>query len=113
MIILTDLYQSTLLRTLPLDAIDFGKVKIERGKLMTNEELDQLTEDYKRFAITKSGISPRAIPGHPKADFMVTSDEHSEDGHVIEDSKRRLEMMEKRMRKLELAKEEIYNLLEG
>lgn len=106
-IILTDLYFSTLLRTLPLTAIDFGRVTIERGELLTKEELDNLTEAYLRHKVTDSGISPRAIPGHPKAVFMTTSDEHSEDGHIIEDAPRRIQMMEKRMRKLELARDQV------
>ena len=101
-IILTDLYLSTLLQTLPLNAIDFNKVTIDRGELLSKEDMDRLTETYQRFAVTESGISPRAFPSHPKAVYMVTSDEHNEEGHIIEDSETRVNMMDKRMRKLEL-----------
>ena len=106
-IILTDLYLSTLLRTLPLNAVDFTKVKIDRGSVLTKEQLDRLTQTYKRHQFTDSGVSPRAFPGHPKAVYMTTSDEHNEEGHIIEDAETRIKMMDKRMGKLELAKEEM------
>ncbi len=106
-IVLTDLYQSAAVRTVELKAFDFTKIPIERGTLLDEAALDKLASDYKRHAITESGISPRAIPGHPKAVFMTTSDEHDEQGHIIEDAATRNKMMEKRMRKLDLAVEEM------
>ena len=39
--------------------------------------------------------------------WQSTSDEHDETGHVIEDSETRIKMMQKRMRKLDLAVEEM------
>src|SRR5271169_5662330 len=61
-------------------------------------------EDYKRYKITESGISPRAVPGVPGHIHTVATDEHMEDGVLISDEftnpiKRRA-MMEKRMRKV-------------
>ncbi|HVH69552.1 MAG TPA: transketolase C-terminal domain-containing protein, partial [Candidatus Dormibacteraeota bacterium] len=60
--------------------------------------------DYKRYKITASGISPRAVPGVPGHIHTVATDEHMEDGVLISDEftnpiKRRA-MMEKRMRKV-------------
>src|SRR5437588_11156472 len=57
--------------------------------------------DYKRYKITESGISPRAVPGVPDHIHTVATDEHMEDGVLISDEftnpiKRRA-MMEKRM----------------
>jgi len=106
-IILTDLYQSATVRTIEKEAFDYSKITIERGALLSEEALDKLTAPYERHAITDSGISPRALPSHPKAVFMTTSDEHDEQGHPIEDAETRNKMMEKRMRKLELAVEEM------
>jgi len=106
-IILTDLYQSAAVQAIDKDSFDFSKITIERGALLDDAALDKLTSPYKRHAITESGISPRAIPSHPNAVFMTTSDEHDEMGHVIEDAETRIKMMQKRMRKLELAVEEM------
>lgn len=56
--------------------------------------------DYKRYLITENGISPRRIPG--KGDYFVTadSDEHDEYGFITESADVRIDMMDKRMRKL-------------
>ena len=106
-IILTDLYLAGAVRTIEKDTLDYSKITLERGALLSEEALDKLNAPYQRHAITESGISPRAIPSHPKAVFMTTSDEHDENGHIIEDAQTRIKMMEKRMRKMELAVEEM------
>ena len=60
---------------------------------------------YKRFAITKNGVSPRALPGTPGYVHVVATDEHQEDGVLISDEftnpHKRQAMHEKRMRKME------------
>ena len=73
---------------------------------MTKEQLDKIN-DYKRHAITDSGISPRAIPGHPNGVYVTTSDEHTEYGYAAEEAEARNKMMEKRMRKYETMMEDI------
>ena len=55
-------------------------------------------EDYARYAVTASGVSPRAIPGG-KAFVIVDSDEHTEDGHITEDLEARVRLQDKRLRK--------------
>jgi 2-oxoglutarate ferredoxin oxidoreductase subunit alpha len=60
---------------------------------------------YLRYKLTKSGISPRAVPGTPGHIHIAATDEHDEDGTLISDeftnpAKRRL-MVEKRARKME------------
>jgi 2-oxoglutarate ferredoxin oxidoreductase subunit alpha len=55
--------------------------------------------DYQRYAVTESGVSPRAIPGGD-ALVVVDSDEHTPDGHLTEDLTARLAQQDKRMRKL-------------
>ena len=62
------------------------------------------TNGYKRYKITESGVSPRAIPGVPGHTHTAATDEHDEDGVLISDeftnpAKRRA-MMEKRQRKV-------------
>lgn len=54
--------------------------------------------DYVRYALTDSGISPRAVPGG-EAFVVMDSDEHTEDGHVTEDLSVRVKMVEKRLHK--------------
>jgi len=112
--ILTDMNQSTAVRSIDPEAFDLDAVKIERGELLTDADLDALTEPYLRHKITESGISPRAVPGHPKAVMMTTSDEHYEDGMAVEEAPMRIAQMEKRMKKAELAARDIRDpLLEG
>ncbi len=106
-IVMTDSFLASSLRTLELDAIDFAKVEIDRGATLTYEDLDQLTDGYRRFELTESGISPRAIPGHPKGVFAAASDEHDETGHITEESENRVRMMQKRMHKLAEAETEM------
>jgi len=82
------------------DELDLNSLKIERGKLVCCPE-----EGYKRFEITKDGISPRVPLG--EALMMYSGDEHDEEGHIREESENRIRMYEKRMRKLETADAEI------
>jgi 2-oxoglutarate/2-oxoacid ferredoxin oxidoreductase subunit alpha len=86
--------------------LDFVPV-IDRGELITNvSSVSGANGDgaYKRYKVTESGVSPRAIPGVPGHTHTAASDEHDEDGVLISDeftnpTKRRA-MMEKRMRKV-------------
>lgn len=82
------------------DELDLNSLKIERGKLVCCP-----AEGYKRFEITKDGISPRVPLG--EALMMYSGDEHDEEGHIREESENRIRMYEKRMRKLETADAEI------
>ncbi|HTW44303.1 MAG TPA: 2-oxoacid:acceptor oxidoreductase subunit alpha [Acidobacteriaceae bacterium] len=77
--------------------------EIDRGELITSNGAEH--EPYKRYKITESGVSPRAIPGVPGFTHVVSSDEHDEDGVLISDeytnTNKRRAMMEKRMRKMD------------
>src|SRR5229473_2506223 len=84
--------------------LDFVPV-IDRGELITTASSGPNGDGvYKRYKITESGVSPRAVPGVPGYTHTAASDEHDEDGVLISDeftnpTKRRA-MMEKRMRKV-------------
>ncbi|MCR4407658.1 MAG: 2-oxoacid:acceptor oxidoreductase subunit alpha [Anaerolineae bacterium] len=106
-IVLADHFLATSLRDVPPEALDFDQVIIDRGGLLSDVELDGLTEEYRRYAFTENGISPRVIPGHPKGVYSATSDEHDEHGHIEEDADNRRRMMAKRMRKLEEARKKM------
>jgi 2-oxoglutarate ferredoxin oxidoreductase subunit alpha len=106
-IVLSDQLLASSLRTVDMDALDFDEVEIDRGKLLTREELDAHTGPFKRHAFTEDGISPRAIPGHPNAVHSTASDEHDELGQITEDAQNRSAMMHKRMQKMETARQDI------
>ena len=89
--------------TMPI--FDPDQVRIDRGELITDGWSGR--DPYKRFAFTESGVSPRALLGHPGTMFWNTGDEHDEKGHITEDPVLRNLMMEKRDRKLDLAAREI------
>ena len=80
-------------------------LQVDRGHIVTEKDLEG--KDYQRFAITESGISPRALPGTKHGIFMATSDEHTEYGLYTEEVEVRQRMMDKRMRKLETFKREM------
>ncbi len=105
-IVLTDMMLSTTLETIEPEDMDFSAVKVERGEFLTMAQLDAMTEDwtYLRHAVTDSGVSPRALPGHPKAVYITTGDEHDERGYITEDPPTRVAQMRKRMRKLDAAR---------
>jgi len=107
-IILSDTFLANSLRTIERSEFHFEDVVIDRGELLTEDMLDKLTNGYKRYSISESGISPRAMPGHPNAVFIASSDEHTEDGHIEdEDPENRILMVEKRLRKMDKAVKEM------
>jgi 2-oxoglutarate ferredoxin oxidoreductase subunit alpha len=60
------------------------------------EKIQESQEEYKRHAFTDNGISPFAIPGESKHLVVTDSDEHNEEGHLIEDGPTRVKMVNKR-----------------
>ena len=106
-IIMTDTFLASSLRTLEMDAIDFGDVVIDRGSTLRLGEGHSGSNGYLRFQFSDDGISPRALPGQSEATVTAASDEHDETGHITEDSDNRIRMMTKRMRKLETAEAEM------
>jgi len=80
---------------------DLSEVRVERGHLQTTGEVT----DYERYAVTTSGVSPRAIPGVVGAQQLVNSYEHDAHGWAAEDAETRIAQNTKRLRKERLAKE--------
>lgn len=74
--------------------------RIDRGERPKDGQAN-----YKRYLITDTGISPRAVPGQEGLMHNEDSDEHNEYGDVVSDAvtdpKDRIKMMEKRMRKMQ------------
>lgn len=80
---------------------------IDRGRLLSVEDVAKLGTPYRRYAITEDGISPRALPGTPGAVFTANSDEHDEEGLANEAAELRVRMHDKRLRKTALAAREL------
>lgn len=89
-----------------LDGIDLRNIKYIDYRLR-GEQLKNL-EGYKRHKITETGVSPLGVPGDSVHLIVTDSDEHNEEGHLIEDAETRVRMVQKRLfKKLPLIKQEI------
>jgi len=106
-LVLSDHYLAVAVRTLELGALDFDAIEIDRGELLSEAELEALEGEYLRYRITDSGVSPRALPGHPRAIYVASGNEHDESGAITEEPEMRTAQVEKRQRKLLGMAEEI------
>lgn len=75
-----------------LSKISFKDYRLRADKLKT---LDR----YSRYSLTETGVTPMAVPGASEHLVVVDSDEHSEEGHIIEDAETRIAMVNKRLHK--------------
>ena len=101
-LIASDLSLGLWKRTVERSAIDYRRAAIDRGELVSPEELLALGRDvFKRYELNDSGISPRSVPGMPFGQFLATGNEHGENGKVTEDPANRDRMMHKRLHKLD------------
>lgn len=89
-----------------VDVFKQKTIPIKRGLVTEKNELDKL-EQSDRYALTKTGISKRWIPGTSKTYYYANSDEHNPDGTLTEEIKPVEEMVEKRMRKEDTLKKEL------
>jgi 2-oxoglutarate ferredoxin oxidoreductase subunit alpha len=103
-IVATDQYLSQSQRTTP--PFDLSKVTIDRGWLLSNDELERLSGPFKRYLITDRGISPRTIPSQERGIFKTTGVEHVETGNATENPDARVRMMQKRFLKLDTFRQE-------
>jgi 2-oxoglutarate ferredoxin oxidoreductase subunit alpha len=106
-IVLSDHYLAVAYRTVETEALDFDEITIDRGALLSVEDLDDLSEPYRRYEATESGLSPRAVPGHAKAVWVSTANEHDEFGAISEDAANRTIQVNKRARKMTAAIDEM------
>jgi 2-oxoglutarate/2-oxoacid ferredoxin oxidoreductase subunit alpha len=103
-LILTDQYLADAKATVP--KYNLENLKIERH--ISGAEGLGGDEEYRRYKVTESGISPRLIPGKVEGQIvLVDSDEHTEYSHITESGEVRNAQMEKRMKKLELIKKDV------
>lgn len=108
-VVLLDKYLSTQYQT--VDELRMDNLAIDRGPRFSPNGRAHgngaTSGEFLGFALTETGVSPRAVPGEEGGIFWSTSDEHNPRGHITEDAQNRILMMEKRMKKLEVAAREI------
>lgn len=112
-IVVTDKCVANNTQTIPL--FDESSLKINRGKRVTDAELEKLGKNtppdkgqgasvaFKRFSFSEDGVSPMSVLGQPYGLHWKTGDEHDEYGHISEDPENRIKMMDKRQQKLKTA----------
>jgi 2-oxoglutarate ferredoxin oxidoreductase subunit alpha len=84
---------------------DLEGLDVQKGPIVNN--IVRTDGGYKRYADSPNGISERGVPGHGTGLVMVDSDEHGPEGRITEDMNVRNDMMDKRMRKLDLLREKV------
>jgi 2-oxoglutarate/2-oxoacid ferredoxin oxidoreductase subunit alpha len=93
------------------DPFEYKNLKIERGKMLEGNSVDieqqGFTDHFKRFNLSEDPISLRVPLGTQNGIFWNTGDEHDEMGHITEDPETRINMMDKRLSKLELIQNKI------
>lgn len=103
-IILTDQYLAD--SQWSYSGFDLSRLKYTDYRLRGNQF--KALESYKRHAFTETGVSPLGVPGDSEHLVVTDSDEHDEEGHIIEDAETRIKMVEKRLfRKMPLIRAEI------
>jgi len=105
-ILMSDLYLSEHMET--VSNINFN-VPIDRGLVAPPNGNNW--QQFKRYAFTESGVSPRSLPGMEGMIHVAASDEHDETGALISDAltneETRVRIMDKRMRKMQYALKEL------
>lgn len=88
------------------EGFDLSRIKYTDYRLRGS--LFKSLKEYKRHAFTENGISPLGIPGDSVHVVVTDSDEHDEEGHIVEDAETRIKMVNKRfLKKMPLIKKEI------
>ncbi len=102
--ILTDQYLADTQWT--LDGFDLSRLKNNDYRL--RGDAFAALPAYKRHAFTETGITPLGVPGDARHLVVTDSDEHDEEGHIVEDAETRNRMMDKRLfKKVPLLLQEI------
>ncbi|MFA5100679.1 MAG: 2-oxoacid:acceptor oxidoreductase subunit alpha [Candidatus Omnitrophota bacterium] len=94
-VVLTDQY----LQDSMVDVRGFDPDKVAPEYFNISKEESAKVSGYKRYALTDSGVSPRAIPSWIQDVIYADSDEHTEEGHITEDAATRKQMVQKRLHK--------------
>lgn len=77
------------------DGFDLSRLRYTDYRLRGDAVADP--KGYKRYAYSANGVSPLAVPGLGSYLVVADSDEHDEEGHLVEDAETRVRMIEKRL----------------
>ncbi len=94
--VLSDQYLAQ--RTATIRRPDLSKVVIEERAKPSTQDM----ENYKRFRVTETGVSPMTIPGEKGGVFTATGIEHDEGCELSYEPENHRRMTEKRFKKLNL-----------
>ena len=73
----------------------------------SKNQIIKTNKEYRRYPLEENGISPRGVPGYGEGLVLVDSDEHDENGRITEDMNVRIQMVNKRLKKLNLISDDI------
>ncbi len=86
----------------------YNSAEFELSKAKIKKYINKTNKNYRRYQLTKNGISDRGIHGWGEGLVLVDSDEHDEYGRITEDLNLRTKMVDKRLKKIkEIKKDEI------
>ncbi|UCD96913.1 MAG: 2-oxoacid:acceptor oxidoreductase subunit alpha [Candidatus Bathyarchaeota archaeon] len=85
---------------------DENQIGVDRGLLITEDEYSE-EDEYHRYRLTDTGISPRALPGMKNAIVRANADEHNEAGYTTEEPETTKKMVDKRFTKLDVLTREL------
>ncbi len=82
------------------------------GATLTEEEIAEAAHHhsgkFNRYRLDpENGVSPRSLPGQKGGRYLVTGNEHTEQGHISEDPENRVAQMDRRLRKLTAIREQL------
>jgi len=105
--LVADLAMAVTEQTFPHEVFDMDAVEIDRGRLLDASEVEEWSIDGKftPHAATDNGVSPRVLPGTPGGVHMSTGLEHDAFGRRTEDTSVRVDQVDKRQRKYDVAGE--------
>ncbi|MBI5741942.1 MAG: 2-oxoacid:acceptor oxidoreductase subunit alpha [Nitrospirae bacterium] len=88
------------------EGLDTGRIRYKDYRL--RGDAFRSLSGYKRHAYTETGVTPFGVPGDAGHVVVTDSDEHDEEGHIVEDAETRTGMLDKRLfRKMPLIRDEI------
>jgi len=82
---------------------DYSKIEINRGKLLSESELNKPGYKFLRYEYCEDGVSPRAVPSQKGGVHLCNGNEHLETGRITENPSLRTKITDKRMKKIESA----------
>jgi len=82
-------------------------IDIQRFSLLAADSKVSSEQKYLRYQDTKSGISPRAVPGLDEVVYLANSYEHDQEGFATEESVVAKQAMDKRLRKIKIMQAEL------